>query len=258
MEVAIKENPVKRIPVIEMFGPVIQGEGAMIGRWTSFIRTGGCDFRCSKCDSLHAVDPEQVKKNSTWMTGEEIADKLLADSEMSKAPWVTFSGGNPAMWDLSATVDKLKANGYLTAVETQGSIFHPWLLKCNVITVSPKGNGMGDGTEIGKFRLFMQLLLSSRSREGITIKIPVFDEKDLDLAEQIARDPILTGIPLYLSLGNPFPPDQNGDLTTDELAISLLGYYRNLSKILLTRPFLQHATFLPQLHVLLYGNERLK
>ena len=44
------------IRVSEIFGPTIQGEGALIGLPTVFVRTGGCDFRCSWCDSLHAVD----------------------------------------------------------------------------------------------------------------------------------------------------------------------------------------------------------
>ncbi|TIU92326.1 MAG: 7-carboxy-7-deazaguanine synthase QueE, partial [Mesorhizobium sp.] len=44
------------IRVSEIFGPTIQGEGMLIGLPTVFVRTGGCDYRCSWCDSLHAVD----------------------------------------------------------------------------------------------------------------------------------------------------------------------------------------------------------
>lgn len=40
-----------KIPVLEIFGPTIQGEGAVIGRKTMFIRTAGCDFNCAWCDS---------------------------------------------------------------------------------------------------------------------------------------------------------------------------------------------------------------
>ena len=43
------------ILIAEIFGPTIQGEGALIGLPTVFVRTGGCDYRCSWCDSLHAV-----------------------------------------------------------------------------------------------------------------------------------------------------------------------------------------------------------
>lgn len=35
------------IVVSETFGPTIQGEGAVLGKPTVFVRTGGCDYRCS-------------------------------------------------------------------------------------------------------------------------------------------------------------------------------------------------------------------
>lgn len=34
------------IAVSEVFGPTVQGEGAVIGKPTVFVRTGGCDYRC--------------------------------------------------------------------------------------------------------------------------------------------------------------------------------------------------------------------
>lgn len=39
----------RTFPVIECFGPTIQGEGALAGLPTLFVRFGGCDFRCSWC-----------------------------------------------------------------------------------------------------------------------------------------------------------------------------------------------------------------
>ena len=43
------------IRVSEIFGPTVQGEGPQIGCPTYFIRTGGCDYRCSWCDTPYAV-----------------------------------------------------------------------------------------------------------------------------------------------------------------------------------------------------------
>lgn len=37
----------EKIQISEIYGPVIQGEGAVIGKPTVFVRTGGCDYRCS-------------------------------------------------------------------------------------------------------------------------------------------------------------------------------------------------------------------
>ena len=39
----------RRLPVIEMFGPTLQGEGRVIGQKTMFVRLGGCDWACSWC-----------------------------------------------------------------------------------------------------------------------------------------------------------------------------------------------------------------
>ena len=55
----------RAFPVVEIFGPVLQGEGRMIGAQTLFVRLGLCDFRCQWCDSLYAVTPEQVQTRST-------------------------------------------------------------------------------------------------------------------------------------------------------------------------------------------------
>ena len=58
------------IRVSEIFGPTVQGEGALIGKPTVFVRTGGCDFRCSWCDTLHAVLPAH-RHDWSPMTPEE-------------------------------------------------------------------------------------------------------------------------------------------------------------------------------------------
>lgn len=39
----------KKIPVMEVFGPTMQGEGLMSGTITHFIRTGGCGLHCTWC-----------------------------------------------------------------------------------------------------------------------------------------------------------------------------------------------------------------
>jgi 7-carboxy-7-deazaguanine synthase len=36
-------NKEARIPVMEIFGPTVQGEGMVIGQKTMFVRTAGCD-----------------------------------------------------------------------------------------------------------------------------------------------------------------------------------------------------------------------
>src|SRR5947209_8352955 len=69
---------VKTYPVIEIFGPTIQGEGAEAGLATHFLRVGGCDYRCSWCDTMYAVDPAEVRANSRHLSREQIIEEIDA------------------------------------------------------------------------------------------------------------------------------------------------------------------------------------
>src|SRR4051812_39689210 len=64
------------VPVVEIFGPTVQGEGPDIGRPAYFVRFGGCDFRCSWCDSMHAVDPAQVRAGALQLQPAEILARI--------------------------------------------------------------------------------------------------------------------------------------------------------------------------------------
>src|SRR5436190_21718635 len=100
-EIAIKTRPDKKHPIMEIFGPTIQGEGMLLGMKTMFIRFGGCDYRCGKCDSMHAVLPELIHQDALYMTDREITaevNKKAQDS--SSCSMVTFSGGNPCIHEL--------------------------------------------------------------------------------------------------------------------------------------------------------------
>lgn len=44
------------LPVTEIFGPTIQGEGPSVGRRASFVRLGGCNLTCSWCDTPYTWD----------------------------------------------------------------------------------------------------------------------------------------------------------------------------------------------------------
>lgn len=43
---SVERSKEARIPVMEIFGPTVQGEGMVIGQKTMFVRTAGCDYRC--------------------------------------------------------------------------------------------------------------------------------------------------------------------------------------------------------------------
>src|SRR5262249_50968472 len=117
-------RPGKTFPVVEIFGPVLQGEGRMIGTPTLFVRLGYCDYRCRWCDTLYAVLPDQVREHSIRLSAAAIHDQL--DALDTAVPWVTLSGGNPVLHDLAELVALLHASGRKLAVETQGTLFRDW------------------------------------------------------------------------------------------------------------------------------------
>src|SRR5687768_8363312 len=84
---------VRTHPVIEVFGPTIQGEGAEAGVSTHFIRLGGCDYRCTWCDTMYAVDPPLVRANAERLSVDAILARVAGLEGQPR--WVTLSGGNP-------------------------------------------------------------------------------------------------------------------------------------------------------------------
>jgi 7-carboxy-7-deazaguanine synthase len=248
-------RPDKKHPVMEIFGPTIQGEGMMLGMRTMFIRFGGCDYRCEKCDSLHAVLPELVKQGARYMNGDDIAEALVDFQDRERCDLVTFSGGNPCIHDLDSLVHHLKAiNKYRIAVETQGTIWQDWLLDVDYVTISPKGPGMGEKFEKDKLDIFLDKLDLG---PNYCLKVVIMDQRDIEFAADLANYyPFVTNNEkFYLSLGNPFPPrpdKRSNTLPIDEL----LSSYKILTEDILKEPRLSQCIITPQLHVLLWGNKK--
>lgn len=257
------EQGVKKLPVMEVFGPTIQGEGAVIGHITTFIRFGLCDYKCVMCDSMFAVDPNSVKANAKWLTPEEIVNELLPYQSTKqyqlRAPWVTFSGGNPTIHDLTELVQRIKelntSSEIKIAVETQGTLRPRWLHMCDVVTCSPKAPGMGEKFELDKFSEFVQ---EFQYHQGFNVKVVAFSMADLEWITSINDIMVDMGLgdKMYVSLGNPNPPGKDNDLTKDELRAYLLDEYMLMVEDLLSMPHMSNVKFLPQLHVLTWGNKQ--
>lgn len=241
------------IPVAEIFGPTISGEGSVLGIPTVFVRTGGCDYRCSWCDSLHAVMP-QHKGEWASMQASEILDSIR---QRAKPPFlITLSGGNPAMHQrLGDVVVMGQAAGYTFNIETQGTISQVWFRYLDWVTISPKPPSSGMGFDIHKLSRCLQD--AQAPRQGVSFKIPIFDETDLEFALQVQN--AFEEIPLYLSVGNPNPPPDTfaGDEWTRKEHVDprmLLARYDWLAQIVLERGI--NARVTPQMHVLVWSNKR--
>jgi 7-carboxy-7-deazaguanine synthase len=233
-----------RIRISEIFGPTVQGEGLLIGKPTVFVRTGGCDFRCSWCDTLYAVLPE-YRHDWTAMTPGEILAEVTRLSG-GQPILVTLSGGNPAIQPLDELIAAGREQGYGFAMETQGSVFAPWFAGLDWLVLSPKPPSSGMATD---WDVLGQCTATDGPRR--VLKVVVFDEADYAYAREVAgRYP---GTPLVLQTGNHTPPAAGGAGGIDRAG--LLARFRWLvNRIAADRWF--EVTVLPQLHVLVWGNER--
>jgi 7-carboxy-7-deazaguanine synthase len=237
------------IRISEIFGPTIQGEGPLIGRPTMFVRTGGCDYRCTWCDTLYAVLPEY---RDEWMLMTP-ADIMARVDELAggNRALISLSGGNPALQSLAPLIALGRRKGHTFALETQGSVAQPWFAELDWLILSPKPPSSGMATDWGAFEACLR---AAKGRPRCVLKIVVFNDADYTYAQTAAaRYPAL---PVYLQVGNPAPLTAAGGVLADEANIDdLLHRFRWLAgKVTADRWFA--ATVLPQLHVLAWGNKR--
>lgn len=209
------------IPVSEIFGPTLEGEGPWAGTPTYFLRVGGCDYGCLWCDTDQAVLAENVRKLPR-RTQNEIWDQLYAYSVEHPGPdLLAISGGNPGLYDLGLIVDfwqshDRSANGHddhqkRVLVETQGSLFKPWMARVNLLTVSPKPPSSGLDPEASlvnlirfweKYEQFRGAAVDHEYRlidHKAIFKMVVFDEDDYLFARNVHTS--YPQVPFYLSTG---------------------------------------------------------
>ena len=96
----------------------LNGESARAGKRTVFVRTFGCNLRCSYCDTMYAVEGNDY----TDMTIEGIKEKV----DSFHCNRVTLTGGEPMiqkdMMDLIYLLDGDCDRLYELEVETNGAV----------------------------------------------------------------------------------------------------------------------------------------
>ncbi|HWO75221.1 MAG TPA: 7-carboxy-7-deazaguanine synthase QueE [Bacillus sp. (in: firmicutes)] len=239
----------KKFPVLEIFGPTIQGEGSVIGLQTMFVRTAGCDYSCSWCDSAFTWDGS-AKDEIRMLTAEDIFTELqkLGGGRFSH---VTISGGNPALLSaLDELIDLLHKHDIKVGLETQGSRWQDWFYKIDDLTISPKPPSSGMNTDFEILDSIIERLLEARRQGHFSLKIVVFDNQDFNYAKDIyGRYP---DVPFYLQVGN----DQYKTQESTGLLQHLLNRYEWLIEKVTGSDEMNQARVLPQLHTLVWGNKR--
>jgi 7-carboxy-7-deazaguanine synthase len=236
------------IRVSEIFGPTIQGEGPLIGRPTVFVRTGGCDYRCSWCDTLYAVLPRYRDEWRPMMPSEIFA--RIEELSGGLPILVTLSGGNPALQPLAPLIELGRTRGYGFATETQGSVDADWFAALDWLVLSPKPPSSTMTTD---WTALDTCLGVAGAKPRCVLKVVIFDDADYDFArEASARHPSL---PVYLQVGNPAPlrsaDYSDASIDEDDLRRRLQWL---IGRVTEDRWFA--ATVLPQLHLLTWGSKR--
>lgn len=251
------------INIAEIFGPTICGEGASAGTPSVFVRVGGCDYRCSWCDTMYAVDPAH---RTEWqpMTPQAIVQRVY-DLSGGVPCLVTLTGGNPALYDFSAVVGSLRLAGYPFAVETQGSIPARWFGELGTgsyITLSPKPPSSGQPFGEHELQRLADCYLAAwkdipaRAARGlgvphVSLKFVIMDRADFVFAKRLAGRLSGFGINLdvgdvYLSLGNQNP--YAGDIDLQDMR----RRWQAVVDLIVETEWLT-AKLLPQVHTLMWG-----
>lgn len=238
-----------KIPVLEIFGPTIQGEGMVIGQKTMFVRTAGCDYSCAWCDSSFTWDgtgKEDIRQMSANEIWEEL--KALGGDGFS---FVTISGGNPALLkNISTFINILQKNQIKICLETQGSLWQEWFYKIDELTLSPKPPSSGMTTDFDRLDTIIGNLEQSERKQNISLKVVIFNDEDYQYAKKVHfRYP---AIPFFFQIGN----DDSKTSDDNQLLEKLLQKYEWLINKVMFDDSLKDVKVLPQLHTYIWGNKR--
>ncbi len=233
-----------KIPVLEIFGPTIQGEGAVIGRKTMFVRTAGCDFSCAWCDSKFTWDGT-MKDEIEMLLPETIYERLqsIAPNQFNH---VTISGGNPALIkNLAGFVSLLHDKGIEVALETQGTKFQSWMTEIDQLTISPKPPSSTMTHDLDQ----LDAVIHELDSDKVTLKVVIFNDEDYHFSKMIHnRYPHIT---MYLQVGNPYLDD-----TVEDHTSRLLSHYETLIDKVMPDSEMNDVYITPQLHTLLWSNKK--
>jgi len=90
----------------------LQGEGKLTGKPTTFIRTTGCNLRCSYCDTKYS-----------YKTGNERdIEEIMTIIKKYPTNHICLTGGEPLIQkDINDLISTLLKNEYNISIETNGS-----------------------------------------------------------------------------------------------------------------------------------------
>jgi 7-carboxy-7-deazaguanine synthase len=107
----------------------LQGEGALVGVPSAFVRLSGCNLRCHWCDTPY----------TSWKpVGEEMTIAHIVEEVRGfGARHVVVTGGEPMLFpDVVPLTQELRKLDLHITIETAGTVFQP--VECDLMSISPK------------------------------------------------------------------------------------------------------------------------
>ena len=107
----------------------LQGEGALVGVPSVFVRTSGCNLRCTWCDTPY----------TSWHPeGDDIPlDRIVETVAGFNAGHVVVTGGEPMIApEIVPLTAALHDSGMHITIETAGTVFAP--VTCDLMSIIPK------------------------------------------------------------------------------------------------------------------------
>jgi 7-carboxy-7-deazaguanine synthase len=166
----------------------IQGEGSLVGVPSVFVRTSGCNLRCSWCDTPY----------TSWQPeGAELSLRQILDEVRAHpARHVVVTGGEPMIQpEIIPLTEQLRAAGLHITIETAGTVFQP--VACDLMSISPKlANSTPEGdwaARHDRVRLQPTVLMDLMARYDYQLKFVIQRPEDLpevrDLVSAVTADP---------------------------------------------------------------------
>jgi 7-carboxy-7-deazaguanine synthase len=220
----------------------VQGEGSLVGVPSVFVRTSGCNLRCTWCDTPYASwQPE-----GTEMSVAEILAVVLREPTR----YVVVTGGEPMVAKgMAELLAKLREAGKHITIETAGTIA-PQDVACDLASISPKlAHSTPDEARAGKAwvekhertRLQPEVLRAWCAGYTFQLKFVVASEADVAEVETVVA-----------AIGVPVPPEQillMPEGITQEALRARQAWLVEVCKRTGWR-------YSPRLHIDLFGNKR--
>jgi 7-carboxy-7-deazaguanine synthase len=221
------------LKIAEIFYSV-QGEGSLVGVPSVFVRTSGCNLRCTWCDTPY----------TSWQPEgrEESLEGILAAVAAHPARHVVVTGGEPMIAPGIVTLtEHLRERGLHITIETAGTVFAP--VACDLMSISPKlSNSTPEGrwaAQHERLRLQPGTLRELMSHYDYQLKFVIARPEDLDEVRQLVAD---------------LAADRNRVILMPEGIDPAVLHERALWLVEICKR--EGYRFSPRLHVDLWGNRR--